>query len=80
MGQPINHSTHSGFNFPPATSDSAGPAPYFSRLPWLVGRLSFVVGVGHFVTASTNVSPVWIPDGGALLRFAVELRVFLESA
>jgi hypothetical protein len=37
------------------------------------------LGVGHFVTKSISVSPAWIPVGGGLFRFAVELRACFES-
>jgi hypothetical protein len=66
IGHPINHSTHSGFNWPPSEAITAWSILSFSRLfPDLrvsaAGDdplLALAHGVGHIFTAGASPSPL----------------------
>jgi hypothetical protein len=72
-GNPISHSTHVGFNIPPTS--------FASWRPWCTCRGECVrgcaVGVGHSVTKSHNVVPLFPVD--PCPPFAVRFRLFRLS-
>ncbi len=60
IGQPISHSTHCGFNFPPTWAASVGVLRLLS-LGALVSFALCAVGVGHLV--GNNPEPVSLVIG-----------------
>ncbi len=84
----MSHSTHVGFSCPPGLATSFKFGECHSPLCFIRARRedglspvrqSRAAGVGHNVTASVNVLPLWIPVGGMLCLLAVELRADLLS-